>query len=59
MIELIWTEKAQITSADCNCMYWKADWVSTASGSERVRTLKPARYRSRRWPVLSSQYTVH
>jgi len=28
-------------------MFGKADWISTASGSERVRSLKPARYRSR------------
>jgi len=28
-------------------MYGKAGWISTASGSERDLSLKPARYRSR------------
>jgi hypothetical protein len=27
--------------ADCNCMYGKADWISTASGSERASRSLP------------------
>jgi len=33
-------------------MYGEADWISTASGSERGRSVKPARYRSRFHPSM-------
>jgi len=40
-------------------MYGKTDWISTASGSERGRSVKPTCYRSWYWSALSSQHALH